>query len=161
MTSYRLIAAIAGGAVAAVIGIIVLLPLSTDGFAPLMIDIQLSKVELSADENAPNTLLVEFAVRNDDVRTIMVERLQYQLFANNQSLGDDIISFDETLGIGGRNVPTLQPNNSIKLTGTIEPNIDLTKALSPEPVEWTTKGRITLFTKDVFSEKNFTSSVSK
>ena len=117
-------------------------------------DVQLSKVELSTNENVNRSLLVEFRIRNDNTMPVNFGRLQYQLFMSQQPLGNGTIQL-ETLGIG-RNFITIQPHDTVKVSDMIEPNIDLTKISSPYPVVWTSTGKVTLSTKDTVYEKNFT-----
>lgn len=156
LISYRLAAIIAVGIVAVVAFAVLVMPPYTimEFSVPDDISVQLSKVELSTNENANRSLLVEFSIRNDNTIPVNFGRLQYALFASQQPLGNGTIQL-ETLGIG-RNIITIQPNDTIKVADMIEPNTDLTKLSSPYPVVWTSTGKVRLSIPDTVYEKNFT-----
>ena len=154
MVSYRLIAIIAVGIVTVIAFVVFVMPPLTIMELQDDIDVHLSKVELSANENASGSLLVEFSMRNNNAIPVNFERLQYGLFMSQQPIGNGTIQL-ETLGIG-RNFITIQPNDTIKVSDMIEPNIDLTKLSSSYPVVWTSTGKVRLSIPDTVYEKNFT-----
>jgi hypothetical protein len=110
------------GAVAAVVGAIILLPYISSLTASGLdrVTISLSNVEVAPVENEEEERIqldVDFLLNNPTDKTVTTSKIEYDLFADNDPLGDSILSYED-IPPNGR--PALLPNQSIKLTSPFQ-----------------------------------------
>jgi hypothetical protein len=109
------------GAVAAVAGAIILLPYISSLTASGLdrVTISLSNVEVAPVDNKEERIQldVDFLLNNPTDKTVTTSKIEYDLFADNNPLGDSILSYED-IPPNGR--PALLPNQSIKLTSPFQ-----------------------------------------
>ncbi|HEY9387332.1 MAG TPA: hypothetical protein VIP70_09845 [Nitrososphaeraceae archaeon] len=109
------------GAVAAVAGAIILLPYISSLTASGLdrVTISLSNVEVAPVDNEEERIQldVDFLLNNPTDKTVTTSKIEYDLFADNDPLGDSILSYED-IPPNGR--PALLPNQSIKLTSPFQ-----------------------------------------
>jgi hypothetical protein len=108
------------GAVAAVAGAIILLPyissLTASGLDRVTINLSNVEVAPVGDEERMQ-LNIDFLLTNPTDKTVTTSKIEYDLFADNEPLGDSILSYED-IPPNGR--PALLPNQSIKLTSPFQ-----------------------------------------
>ena len=116
------------GVVAAVVATIVFLPLILTLTLPTNVNdiaVRLEKVEVVKNATAVNPQLVQlnliFGVHNPTDKSLTTSKIEYQLFANGQPLGDGLLSYED-VPVNGR--PQLLSNTDAQLQSqfTITPS---------------------------------------
>jgi hypothetical protein len=109
------------GAVAAVAGAIILLPYISSLTASGLdrVTISLFNIEVAPVDNEEERIQldVDFLLNNPTDKTVTTSKIEYDLFADNDPLGDSILSYED-IPPNGR--PALLPNQSIKLTSPFQ-----------------------------------------
>ena len=110
------------GVIAAVVVTIVLLPLILTITLPTNVSdvtVKLEKVEVVKNATAENPRIVQlnlvFGVHNPTDKSLTTSKIEYQLFANGQPLGDGVLSYED-VPVNGR--PQLLSNTDAKLNST-------------------------------------------
>lgn len=106
--------------IAAVAGAIILLPLILAATLPAdlnTITIRLSKVEVVNSTNEDISLNVIFSIHNPTQKSLTTSNIEYQLYANNKSLGQGMLSFED-VPVNGR--PQLLSNSTTQLKNQFE-----------------------------------------
>jgi LEA14-like dessication related protein len=106
--------------IAAVAGAIILLPLILTTTLPAdlnTIAIRLSKVEVVNSTNEDISLNVIFSIHNPTQKSLTTSKIEYQLNANNKSLGQGMLSFED-VPVNGR--PQLLSNSTTQLKSQFE-----------------------------------------
>jgi LEA14-like dessication related protein len=106
--------------IAAVAGAIILLPLILTATLPAdlnTIAIRLSKVEVVNSTNEDISLNVIFSIHNPTQKSLTTSKIDYQLYANNKSLGQGMLSFED-VPVNGR--PQLLSNSTTQLKSQFE-----------------------------------------
>jgi LEA14-like dessication related protein len=106
--------------IAAVAGAIILLPLILTATLPAdlnTITIRLSKVEVVNSTNEDISLNVIFSIHNPTQKSLTTSKIEYQLYANNKSLAQGMLSFED-VPVNGR--PQLLSNSTTQLKDQFE-----------------------------------------
>jgi LEA14-like dessication related protein len=106
--------------IAAVAGAIILLPLILTATLPADLNtlaIRLSKVEVVNSTNEDISLNVIFSIHNPTQKSLTTSKIEYQLYANNKSLGQGMLSFED-IPVNGR--PQLLSNSTTQLKSQFE-----------------------------------------
>ena len=105
-----IIIAIFIGIVAGLVGLIAFTKIQT-GIVEGQIDVTLENVKMKALDEETNvmTIQVDFAITNKADQTLTISKIDYELFANEKSLGPGFLSFESAPMVGR---PPLFPGKS-------------------------------------------------
>ncbi len=113
------------GIVAAIVGVIVLLPLILTITLPDIskVDITINKIQLGnfSEKNKTATLNVVFNIKNPTSQALTTSKIDYKLFANGKSLGQYTISYAD-MPVNGR--PQLLANTTTQINKIITIPVD-------------------------------------
>ncbi len=157
------------GVIAAVVAVIVLLPIileTLSGQGITNVQISLSKVQVIPNEsNKTTSLQVTFALLNPTDKALTTSRIEYELFANDTSLGNGTVSYQD-IPLNGR--PQLYPENTIFIPSMflVEPSKvtpemyeKLTDSKSAEHTTWSVRGEAQIDSAFTTLPKQFEASI--
>jgi LEA14-like dessication related protein len=159
-------------AIAAIMGAIILLPLILATFsAPNInsITIELSKVEVRniANDNKSISLDLFFNVHNPTDKAMTTSKIEYNLTADSESLGQGVVSYED-IPLNGR--PQLLPGLTTTLQSTIELNQSnvnsdifrvITNAEAAKQIKWKVEGVAQIESAFSFSPKQFSDELNQ
>jgi LEA14-like dessication related protein len=154
-------------AIAGILSAIILLPLILATFsAPDInsITIELSKVEVKniTNDNKSVPLDLFFSVHNPTDKAVTTSKIEYNLIADDKSLGQGVLSYED-IPLNGR--PQLLPGLTTTLQSTFELNqsnlnSDIFSGIkntdAPKQIKWKVEGVAQIESAFSFSPKQFT-----
>jgi LEA14-like dessication related protein len=154
-------------AIAGILSAIILLPLILATFsAPDInsITIELSKVEVKniTNDNKSVPLDLFFSVHNPTDKAVTTSKIEYNLIADDKSLGQGVLSYED-IPLNGR--PQLLPGLTTTLQSTFELNqsnlnSDIFRGIkntdAPKQIKWKVEGVAQIESAFSFSPKQFT-----
>lgn len=160
------------GTIVAVVAFIVLIPLITSFlFSPNIdeIKINLSDVQITNIDNITNTIDLSVILNifnSPNQKTATTSKIDYNLYANDISLGNGVLSFED-IPPNGR--PQLSPGSTTtlksKFTIFLSPSnkdvIDKLMENSEEKITWKIDGNAQIESAFVFVPKMFTDTLKK
>jgi LEA14-like dessication related protein len=159
-------------AIAAILSAIILLPLILATFsAPDInsITIELSKVEVKniTNDNKNIPLDLFFSVHNPTDKAVTTSKIEYNLIANDKSLGQGVLSYED-IPLNGR--PQLLPGLTTTLQSTFELNESnlnsdifrvIKNAEAIKQIKWKVEGVAQIESAFSFSPKQFSDELNE
>ena len=157
------------GAIAAVALTIIFYPLIIYTPADLgKVHVKLSKVEVlpSNETDEKVTVRPTFAITNNNDMTLTTSNIDFQLFANGQSIGSSSVSYED-VPIVGR--PQIFTNTTVQVPGSLDYQISSSNGAlfkmirdNSSSINWSTKGAVTVETgTTLFDPKDFSDQLQK